>query len=78
MSEAGYSRAMGSPQDDRSPLTARPGTIVVFTDVMCGWSTLALHRFYRARAEAGLDEKVRVDPQLYLLEDINRTPLNPG
>lgn len=52
-----------------------PGTVVVFTDVVCGWSTLALHRFYRARRDAGLDDAVRVDHQLFLLEDINRFPV---
>ncbi len=43
---------------------------------MCGWSTLALFRFYRARAAAGLDGRLSVDLQLFLLEDVNRTPLN--
>ncbi|MGE0777462.1 DsbA family oxidoreductase [Mycolicibacterium sp.] len=50
----------------------QPGTVVVFTDVVCGWSTVALHRFYRARERRGLTEAVRVDHQLYLLEDLNR------
>lgn len=27
----------------------RPGTVTVFTDVVCGWSTVALHRFYQAQ-----------------------------
>jgi predicted DsbA family dithiol-disulfide isomerase len=53
-----------------------PGTVTVFTDVMCGWSTIALHRFYRARDAAGLNGKLFVDPQLFLLEDVNRIALN--
>lgn len=52
-----------------------PGTIVLYSDVACGWATLALHRFYAARAEAGLEEEVRVDHRLFLLEDVNRFPL---
>jgi predicted DsbA family dithiol-disulfide isomerase len=48
----------------------------VFTDIMCGWSTLALHRFYRAREAAGLDGRLHPDPQLFLLEDVNRITLN--
>ncbi|MCW2134366.1 putative dithiol-disulfide isomerase, DsbA family [Arthrobacter sp. VKM Ac-2550] len=42
---------------------------------MCGWSTLALHRFYEARDAAGLTGRLHVDLQLFLLEDLNRTPL---
>ncbi len=53
-----------------------PGTITMFGDVMCGWATLALHRLYQARAAAGLDDQLRVDLQLFLLEDVNRMALN--
>lgn len=53
-------------------VTVDPGTVVVFTDVVCGWSTVALRRFYRAREKAGLDGRLHVDHQLHLLEDVNR------
>ncbi|SEH48468.1 Predicted dithiol-disulfide isomerase, DsbA family [Mycolicibacterium rutilum] len=53
-------------------VNVEPGTVVVFTDVVCGWSTVALHRFYQARRRAGLDDRLRVDHQLFLLEDVNR------
>jgi predicted DsbA family dithiol-disulfide isomerase len=53
-------------------VSVRPGTVTVFTDVVCAWSTVALHRFYQARSRAGLDDQVRVDHQLFLLEDVNR------
>lgn len=53
----------------------RAGTVTVFTDVMCGWSTVALHRFYQSRHRAGLDDAVRVDHQLFLLEDVNGFPI---
>jgi predicted DsbA family dithiol-disulfide isomerase len=49
-----------------------PGTVAVYTDVVCAWSTVALHRFYTARSRLGLDDAVRVDHRLYLLEDVNR------
>jgi hypothetical protein len=42
-----------------------PGTVVAFTDVLCGWSTVAFHRFNVARAAAGLDDQVVLDPQLF-------------
>ena len=53
-----------------------PGQIVVFTDVMCGWATVALHHLYRARAQAGLDDRVTFDHRLFLLEDVNQMALN--
>jgi predicted DsbA family dithiol-disulfide isomerase len=48
-----------------------PGTVVVYTDVVCAWWTVALQRFYAARSRLGLDDRVRVDHRLYLLEDVN-------
>ncbi|MDD9207048.1 hypothetical protein PU560_11305 [Georgenia sp. 10Sc9-8] len=56
-------------------ITAAPGTVVVYTDVVCAWSTVALHRFYAERARAGLEEQVRVDHRLFLLEDLNSFPI---
>ena len=52
-----------------------PGTVALYTDVACAWSTVALHRFYAARARLGLEERVRVDFRLFLLEDVNRFAL---
>ncbi|RBY81555.1 DsbA family protein [Blastococcus sp. TF02A-26] len=48
-----------------------PGTVAVYTDVICAWSTVALHRFYTARSRLGLDDAVHVDHRLFLLEDVN-------
>lgn len=56
-------------------IDVEPGTVVLYTDIACGWATLQLHRFYAARAEAGLDDEVRVDHRLFLLEDVNSMPL---
>jgi predicted DsbA family dithiol-disulfide isomerase len=52
-----------------------PGTVVVYTDIVCAWSTIALHRFYAARARLGLDDDVGVDLRLFALEDVNRFPI---
>jgi hypothetical protein len=54
---------------------AAPGTVVVHTDVVCAWSTVSLQRFHAARSRLGLDDRVRVDHRLYLLEDVNRFAL---
>lgn len=53
-------------------VTVAPGTVALYTDVVCAWSTVALHRFYAARSRLGLDDQVRVDHRLFLLEDVNR------
>jgi len=53
-------------------MKVEPGTVVVYTDVVCGWSTVALYRFYREREKAGLTETLRVDHRLFSLEDVNR------
>jgi hypothetical protein len=49
-----------------------PGTVVVYTDVVCAWSTVALHRQYRARVRLGLDDRLRVRLRLFPLDDVNR------
>jgi predicted DsbA family dithiol-disulfide isomerase len=56
----------------RPSISVAPGTVVLYTDVVCAWSTVALHRFYAARSRLGLDDAVRVDHRLFLLEDVNR------
>ena len=52
------------------------GSLVLVGDVMCGWATIALHRLYRARRAAGLDGRLTVDLQLFLLEDVNEMALS--
>lgn len=56
-------------------ITVEPGTIVVYTDVVCGWSTVALHRFLRERDAAGFGDALRVDHRLFSLEDVNEFPV---
>jgi predicted DsbA family dithiol-disulfide isomerase len=48
--------SMLSPSRRGTRPEVAPGTVVVYTDVVCGWSTVALHGLARARAEAGLDD----------------------
>ena len=51
------------------------GTIVVYTDIACAWSTVTLARLLRARDELGLDDDVAIDHRLFLLEDVNAGPV---
>jgi predicted DsbA family dithiol-disulfide isomerase len=53
----------------------RDGTIVVYTDIGCVWSTIAIARLLRARADLGLDDDVVIDHRLFLLEDVNAFPI---
>lgn len=52
-----------------------PGTIALYSDILCGWATVALDGLRRARSELGLDDEVRIDNRLFLLEDVNRFPI---
>jgi predicted DsbA family dithiol-disulfide isomerase len=65
----GYVASMTTP-------TARPGQITVYSDVMCGWATVALHFLHRARDAAGLRDEVTFDLRLFLLEDVNQMALS--
>jgi predicted DsbA family dithiol-disulfide isomerase len=57
------------------PVNVESGTVVVYTDVACAWSTVGLSRFYAARDRAGAADRLRVDHRLFLLEDLNRFPI---
>lgn len=52
-----------------------PGTLVAYTDIVCAWSTITLHRLRRARTEAGLDDALAFDLRLFPLEEVNGFPL---
>jgi hypothetical protein len=49
--------------------------MVVYTDIACAWSTITLHRLYRARADAGLTDDLAFALRLYPLEEVNGFPL---
>ncbi|GAB2793645.1 DsbA family oxidoreductase [Amycolatopsis magusensis] len=55
-----------------------PGRIVVYTDIACAWSTVTIVRLLRARDEAGLADRVRLDHRVFLLEDVNEFPIPKG
>lgn len=51
-----------------------PGTIVVFSDIACPWSHLAVHRLLSARRRLGLDDAVVLDHRPFPLELFNARP----
>ncbi|MCX5205545.1 DsbA family protein [Streptomyces sp. NBC_00237] len=57
------------------PIDVASGTIAVYTDVACGWATVGLTRLYAARERARVQDRLRVDHRLFLLEDVNRFPI---
>jgi predicted DsbA family dithiol-disulfide isomerase len=60
------------------PFTVPSDTVVVFSDLLCPFAHVALHRFRRARAAAGLDDIVRVDHHVFPLELFNGPHSRPG
>ena len=50
------------------------GTIVVYADIACPWSHLAVHRLLRTRRDMGLDDEVVLDHRPFALELVNRRP----
>lgn len=53
----------------------RAGTIVIYTDIACAWSTVTIRRLLRVRAELGMDDQVQLDHRCFLLEDVNSFPI---
>ena len=51
-----------------------PGTIVVYADIGCPWSHLAVHRLLATRREMGLDGEVVLDHRAFVLEVANEEP----
>lgn len=52
-------------------IRARAGTIVVYSDIACPWSHLAVHRLWETRARLGLVEIVSFDHRAFPLELFN-------
>ena len=50
------------------------GTVVLYADIACPWSHLAVFRFHEARRRAGADETLVLDPRPFLLEMVNARP----
>ena len=50
------------------------GTIVIFSDLICPFSHIAVHRLFVTRARLGLDETLRFDHHAFPIELLNGTP----
>ena len=46
--------------DPVEPIAGAPGALVLFSDIACPWSTVAVLRLRAARAELGLDEQLAI------------------
>ena len=55
---------------------AAPGTIVIYSDLVCSFAHLAVYRLHRARAELGLENTVAFDHRAFPLELFNEQ-VNP-
>ncbi len=55
---------------------AAPGTIVIYSDLVCSFAHLAVHRLHRTRAELGLETAVAFDHRAFPLELFNEQ-VNP-
>ena len=51
-----------------------PGTIVVYSDIGCPWSHLAVDRLLATRADMGLEGEVVLDHRAFVLELANAEP----
>lgn len=50
------------------------GTIAVYTDVMCPWSAVVLHRLRQARRRMGAEGRVHFDLRLWSVEEAQHVP----
>lgn len=63
------------PASTSTPLRSpAPGTVVVWSDVGCPWTHVAVARLHRVRDELGLSERVRFDHRAFPLELFNDRP----
>jgi predicted DsbA family dithiol-disulfide isomerase len=85
--EVGGTAVGGAPSSDARRMARRsgglparasvqPGTVVLFSDVVCGWATVALHRFRRARERLDPGAQIRIDHRPFLLEVVNSAPVS--
>ena len=63
---------------DPAPTTARvavaTNTIAVFSDLICPFAHVAIHRLFEARTRLGLDDLVRIDHHAFPIELLNAAP----
>jgi len=55
-------------------IDVQPGTIVVFSDLICPFTHIAVHRLFTTRERLGLDERVRIDHHSFPIELLNGSP----
>jgi predicted DsbA family dithiol-disulfide isomerase len=48
--------------------------LVIYSDLACPWAHVALYRLHKARAELGLEDRVRFDHRPFALEVVNQRP----
>ena len=63
-----------STTNTRSHVPVAPGTIVLFSDLICPFSHVLVHRLFLARTRLDLDDRVRIDHHAFPMELINREP----
>lgn len=51
-----------------------PGTIVLFSDLICPFTHVAVHRLFTVRERLGLADEVRIDHHAFPIELINASP----
>jgi len=56
----------------------RPGTIQVWSDLLCPFAHVAIHRLTETRAQLGLQDQVRLDHHVFPLELFNGPHPRPG
>lgn len=61
-----------------STVTVAPGTIQVWSDLLCPFAYVAIHRLRVARERLGLDGQVRLDHHTFALELFNGPHSRPG
>jgi predicted DsbA family dithiol-disulfide isomerase len=59
-------------------MTVTPGTIQIWSDLLCPFAHVALHRLFTARENLGLTERVRFDHRTFALELFNGPHPRPG
>ncbi len=57
-----------------SPVQVEPGMIVIYSDLICPFAHVAIHRLFTTRDRLGLDDKVRLEHHAFPIELLNGGP----
>jgi predicted DsbA family dithiol-disulfide isomerase len=55
-------------------ITVDPGTIAIFSDLICPFAHVTIHRLFTARARLGLDYKIHLRHHAFPIELLNSAP----